>query len=312
MDITKKDINPLSTLKSYSIAFSFIMVMVAVAYYLGDHEIILPEIVALAIGLWVYREAEWIRQPDKIFIAPSLTAIIGFAINHLNIPYVVKLMCIMLVMILVMRLINFSLAPSLATGFLPIVTNAVHYSFIASILLTTFILMMGVMIWKINKGLIRTTTLNYPSMYAYIAITTLAMSAALLMGYPQFAVIPPITVVVYESLNMKMYNRKIALKQTAVLTLSATIGVSIFLQIDNWIGAALINLCLMYLLLRLFKMHVPAVYAFPFLAYVLPRETLYLLPQAALISAFVSLGLVLAYRSYVKKKPEISKGKECI
>jgi len=149
-------------------------------------------------------------------------------------------------------------------------------------------------------------------MYAYMAITTLAMSVAMLMGYPQFAVIPPITVVVYESLNMKMYSRKIALKQTAVLTISAIIGVSVFLQIDNWIWAALINLCLMYLLLRLFKMHVPAVYAFPFLAYVLPRETLYLLPQAALISASVSLGLVLAYRSYLKKKPEVSKGKECI
>ncbi|MFW2072477.1 hypothetical protein [Acinetobacter gerneri] len=44
--------------KSYVAAFVFILAMVAVAYGLHDREIILPEIAAMAVGLWVYRDKQ--------------------------------------------------------------------------------------------------------------------------------------------------------------------------------------------------------------------------------------------------------------
>ncbi len=85
--------------KSYVLAYVFIFVMVVVAYIQQDHEIILPEIAAMAVGLWVYRDKQWLNQPDKIFILPSLTAILGFAINFMPITYLFKLVLVLIVML---------------------------------------------------------------------------------------------------------------------------------------------------------------------------------------------------------------------
>jgi hypothetical protein len=61
--VTKKQ-----TIISYVIAFFFILAMVTVSVMLKDHEVILPEMAAMAIVMWVYREARWIRQPSKFFL----------------------------------------------------------------------------------------------------------------------------------------------------------------------------------------------------------------------------------------------------
>lgn len=42
---------------------------VTVSLMLKDREMILPEMAAMAIAMWVYREAGWSRQPPKIFLA---------------------------------------------------------------------------------------------------------------------------------------------------------------------------------------------------------------------------------------------------
>lgn len=78
------------TLIPYVIAFALILLMVIAAVMLNDHEIILPEVAAMAIAMWVYRDAGWNRQPSKIFIAPFVTAAIGFAVNQLDITYIAK------------------------------------------------------------------------------------------------------------------------------------------------------------------------------------------------------------------------------
>lgn len=67
---------------------------------------------------------------------------------------------------------------------------------------------------------------------------------------------------------MKMYSWRMVIKQSIVLTLSATIGVTLYLIINHWVVVALLSMPLMWGLLSIFKMRVPAVYAFPLLAYV--------------------------------------------
>ncbi|KLD59765.1 hypothetical protein WP50_15710 [Lactiplantibacillus plantarum] len=62
----------------YLAGWSFILLMVASATLQHDAEIILPEIGALTAGTWVYRKTAWTRQPLKLFLVPSGTAIIGF------------------------------------------------------------------------------------------------------------------------------------------------------------------------------------------------------------------------------------------
>lgn len=45
------------TILSYIISFAFIIAMITASVMLKDPEIILPEVAAMAIAMWVYREA---------------------------------------------------------------------------------------------------------------------------------------------------------------------------------------------------------------------------------------------------------------
>ncbi len=281
---------------NYAMAFIFILLMVYTSVFFNDKEIILPEIAAMAVALWVYRSPEWLQKPENIFILPSVTALIGFSINMLEIPYLAKIVLVLIAMAIIMLLMKSIFPPALATGFLPIVTNAYEWSFIISIVVTSFVLMLGVLIFKLNKGISRHSEFDNKKLFFYIIITLLWAAVTYLFNIEQLAVIPPITVVVYESLKMKMYSLKMALKQTAALTLSITLAVLLYNLIANWILLSLIYILVMYLLLKLFNMKIPAVYAFPFLVFVFPPEIVQHLPIASLVVSFFSFGLVLLIR----------------
>lgn len=294
MSHAKTLLNP----KSYLAAFVFIVLMVAAAYGLNDREIILPEMAAMAVGLWVYRDKQWLNQPDKIFILPSLTAVIGFCINLMPISYLFKLVLVLCAMLFVMRMFNYILPPALATGFLPIVTQAYEISFLISIFATSFILMLGVVLFKLNQGVERKGNFDRRKIGVYASITLIGFALAAIFKVEAMALIPPITVVVYESLNMMMYSLKMYLKQVAVLTLSISIAVLMQLWIQDWILLTLIYMPLMFLLLKLFDMRIPAVYAFPFLVFVFPQDSVMHLPMASGLMAGFSLGCVYIYRTY--------------
>ncbi|EEL29324.1 hypothetical protein bcere0018_16550 [Bacillus cereus Rock1-15] len=193
--ISKKE-----TIISYTIAILFILAMVTAGVLLNDPEVILPEIAAMAIALWAYREPGWLRQPEKIFIAPSITAVIGFAVNQMDIFYIGKVSLTLILMMLFLCVIQSNLAPSIATGLLPLVTNATEWSFVIAVFALTFILMIGVLIFKLNNGIERKVQIQYKYMTVFLILNFVWISLCWITGYEQLVVIPPILVVVYESL----------------------------------------------------------------------------------------------------------------
>jgi hypothetical protein len=286
---------------SYIIAVTFILVMITASVLLNDHEIILPEVAAMAIAMWVYREAGWIRQPLKIFLAPSITAVIGFAVNQLHISYLGKVSLTLILLMLFLRIIQSNLGPSIATGLLPVVTNANEWSFIISVFIFTFILMIGVLVFGLNKGLEKKMKIQYKYMLVFLVLIFVWMGLCWLVGY-QLAVIPPILVVVYESLQKPMYNEKMAFKQGVVLTISATVGTLLYFAIDSWILVTLLDMILMLILLRIVGIRVPAVYAFPLLPFVFPDHIVAMLPLGSLITCVFLFASVLAYKKIEMKQ----------
>ncbi|MEK4706724.1 hypothetical protein [Bacillus sp. FSL R10-2780] len=290
------------TIISYSIAILFILAMVAAGVLLDDPEVILPEIAAMAIALWAYREPGWLRQPEKIFIAPSITAVIGFAVNQMDISYIGKVSLTLILMMLFLRVIQSNLAPSIATGLLPLVTNATEWSFVISVFILTFILMLGVLIFKLNNGLERKVKIQYKYMVVFLILNFVWISICWITGYEQLAVIPPILVVVYESLQKPMYNEKMACKQILVLTISATVGTLLYLAIDSWIVVTLLNMILMLILLKIVGVRIPAAYAFPLLPLVFPDEMIKMLPIGSFIAGVFLFGAVLLYKKWEMKQ----------
>lgn len=77
-------------LLAYTMAFAMIILMAAASELSHNHEFILPEIAAMVIAMWVYRDPNWLRHPLQIFLAPTLTSVIGFTVNHLPAAYLCK------------------------------------------------------------------------------------------------------------------------------------------------------------------------------------------------------------------------------
>ncbi|MDF0728750.1 hypothetical protein PY093_19200 [Cytobacillus sp. S13-E01] len=290
------------TIISYVIAFVFILAMVAVSVMLKDREVILPEMAAMAIAMWVYREAGWIRQPSKIFLAPSLTAAIGFAVNQLSIAYFGKVILTLVLLMLFLRIIQSNLAPSMATGLLPLVMNATEWSFIISVFTFTILLMLGVLVFGLNKGLEKKVQIQYKYMIVFFALNIVWIGLVWVAGYPQLAVIPPILVVVYEVLQKPMYNGKMAFKQGLVLTISATVGTLLYFAIHSWILITLLAMILMIILLRIVGIRMPAVYAFPLLPFVFPDEIIIRLPIGSLVASVFFFGSVLMFKKVEMKR----------
>jgi len=286
---------------NYVCALIFILAMVFFAVYFKDREIILPEIAAMAVALWVYKSPSWLSQPDKVFTIPTVTALLGFAINMMNIPYLTKISLALMVIIAVMYAVQFIFPPALATGFLPIVTNAHEWSFMISIVATTLVLMLGVLAFRLNQGISREVVFNHKKLWTYAIITAIWIIITSILGIEHFAVIPPITVVLYESLAMKMYSVKMAVKQTMVLTISITLAVLLQLIIKDWLILSAILMVLIYVLLSLFKMKIPAAYAFPFLIFVFPENVVPYLPLASILVGSFSFSMVLVVNKFSAK-----------
>jgi hypothetical protein len=92
---------------------------------------------------------------------------------------------------LFLRIIQSNLAPSIATGLLPLVMNATEWSFIISVFTFTILLMLGVLVFGLNKGLEKKVTIQYKYMFVFLGLNFVWIGLCLVAGYSQLAVIPP-------------------------------------------------------------------------------------------------------------------------
>ncbi|BDZ29868.1 hypothetical protein RA086_01635 [Lactiplantibacillus sp. WILCCON 0030] len=289
-------------LRDYLVGFALVLTMVGVATWLHDYEIILPEIAALTTGMWIYHKQDWVRQPIKIFLAPSGTAVIGFVINLLPLNYPTKVVLTLLLILVLLRGLRSTLAPSFATGLLPIIVNATHWSFIVAIFAFTLILMAGVWLRGLHRGIPAGKPLNYRHMALFLAAGSLWTGLVWLSGNPQMAAIPPVLVVFFETLQQPAYGGKMALKHIVALSGAATIGVLVHLLFASWLLTTLISLPLVFILLTVLRLKLPAAYAFPLLALVLPANMFRHLPIAALLAASFFLGIVFVYKQVANRR----------
>ncbi|MCG5254641.1 hypothetical protein, partial [Brevibacillus agri] len=222
-------------------------------------------------------------------------------VRNLQKAHIGKVSLTLILMMLFLRIIQSNLGPSIATGLLPVVTNANEWSFIISVFIFTFILMLGVLVFGLNRGLEKKVMIQYKYMLVFLVLIFMWIGVCWLVGY-QLAVIPPILVVVYESLQKPMYNGKMAFKQGLVLTISATVGTLLYFAIDSWILVTLLDMILMLILLRIVGIRIPAVYAFPLLPFVFPDEIVVMLPLGSLITCVFLFVSALMYKKIEMKR----------
>ncbi len=114
---------------------------------------------------------------------------IGFGINSLAIPFAAKLVLTLAGMLLFFLLLRYSLAPALATGFLPVVTNATEPSFIVAIVVSTLVLMLAVVVGRLRAGTDRSAPVRPGVMGGYASIVLAGIGLAAAMGHAHLAVL---------------------------------------------------------------------------------------------------------------------------
>ncbi|WPP39333.1 hypothetical protein SK066_11825 [Paenibacillus hunanensis] len=286
---------------AYVIAITFILFMVGLAEFLQRSEIILPEVAAMAIAMWVYREPGWIRRPSVIFIAPTVTAMMGLIINQFQIAFTVKVILTLIAMMLFLRAIRSNFAPAIATGLLPLAVHTEDGGLVWIVLSFTLILMAVVVVLQLHKNLPASSMIQYKYMIIFLAIALCWLGICWIMGNEQLAVIPPLFVVVYESIQKQSYSVKIAGKQVLTLTLSATIGTTMLLELDSQLLATLIDMLSIIVISRLFHMRIPALYAIPLLTFIFPIDQVERFPLVVFCASLFMFSLVLFYKLMEKK-----------
>lgn len=291
----------------YLIGFAFVLAMIGLATWSGDIETIMPELGPLTTGLWIYHNREWMSHPENIFLGPSVAALIGFLVNMLTISYGLKVFVTIALILLLLRLMNSPLAPSFATGLLPVLTNASHWSYIFTVLGFTLILAFAVVLrHHPGKGPER-KPMSLKHLAIYLVASLVWILAVWLAGKGQMAGIPPVMVVFFEVLQKPGYNAKMAARQVIALTGAAAIGVFVHLFAAPWLLAAAISLPLVFLLLTALRIKLPAAYAFPVLALVLPQTMFKMLPLTTVLAASFFLGITVVYRKLARAPELVSK-----
>ncbi|MEY9971826.1 fatty acid desaturase [Lysinibacillus sp. RC46] len=137
--------------------------------------------------------------------------------------------------------------------------------------------------------------IQYKYMLVFIFLNLVWIDSVTIVGYEQLAVI---LVAVYEVLQKPMYSSKMAFKQVLLLYISTTVGTLLYLNINSWILITILAMLLMFILLHIVGIRLPAVYAFPLLTFVLPADIVTSLPVGILVATVFFFGSVLAIKKW--------------
>lgn len=262
-------VNNKQLLFDYILAASLILLMGVFAKWTNDIEIVLPELAALCTGCFIYKKSSWNSSPKALFILPSITAFLGFGINMLSITLALKIALVLLLIFLLFYWSKNVLAPAIATGLLPIITNCHSLYFLLSTVVFTLLLAIIVQLKYRSNESITNETVSFRSYFAYFSIIIIWLSFCYYNNYFFMLAIPPVIVVGLELISQpKIEIKPIAIK-TLILVSASLIGGFINVYFSDLLLILLLNFVIISLFLAIFKQKMAPAYAIALLPIVL-------------------------------------------
>ncbi len=146
-----------------------VALMLWASEWVKQPEIIFPEISALAMGSFVFREKNWMYNPLHIWLAPTLAAGIGVGINFLTLQPVWKEIFCLTVIVSFIKWLKVKVGPTISAGLLPVVLGVTSWLFVLSVCLLTFVIMLGI---RLNKpGALIEENIREKKHYSFIYLT---------------------------------------------------------------------------------------------------------------------------------------------
>lgn len=265
-------LNKKSLFFDYLLAGILLLLMAIFSIITDDIEIILPELGALCAGCLIYKKASWNSNPKSLFILPSITACLGFAINKFDLTLEFKVALVLFCIFMLFYLSKNVLAPAIATGLLPIITNCHSIYVLISTLLFTLLLAIIVSKNYKSEDKIAKDAVPFRTYFAYFSILIIWFSFCYYNNYNFMLAIPPVIVIGLEIITEPVIKFKQILIKIIILTICAFIGSLIYLYIDGLILVIGVNFISISLFLYLFKQKMAPAYAIALLPIVLKND----------------------------------------
>lgn len=258
--------------RDYFLAATMLLLMGTFSIITHDIEIILPELGALCVGCFIYKKSSWISNPRALFILPTVTAFLGFGINILSIKLEFKIALVLLLIFLLFYFSKNVLAPAIATGLLPIITNCHSVYFLISTVVFTLLLSIIVQIKYKTEDKISNEMISFRTFFAYFSIIVIWLSFCYYNNYTFMLAIPPVIVVGLEMISLAEIKLKPILIKTFLLVCSAIIGGFLTLYISNLLLLLLVDFVVISFFLAAFKQKMAPAYAIAMLPILLVNK----------------------------------------
>ncbi|MCL5066516.1 MAG: hypothetical protein M1600_15820 [Firmicutes bacterium] len=83
-------------------ALLLVIGMVAVAQIFHVRTIIFPATAAMALGVWVLCDPEWLKRPWHIVVLPTVCAALSGSLNHSDLPTMARELLILWVVVVIL------------------------------------------------------------------------------------------------------------------------------------------------------------------------------------------------------------------
>lgn len=297
--------------KRYCYALLMILLMVGVAGYFGEREIIFPEMAALTVGMWIVDKRVWQVSRMRMVILMTVGAFVGVCIvRYSPFPLLVNLSMAFAFAAVCLTLFRATLIPQISACMLPVLLGTESWVYPIAVVVMSLIIVGGQ--WGMERQGLREkitytpVTGNRIDMFyrwLFLWVTMLAIASLAIYTRNIYFILPPLIVTYVEFANSKAGFRNRPVQVLLVLFTAAVLGVFFevvghyYLHLPEWVIVLPIFICLFALFEFLGKLFAPAG-AVALIPMIVPEEGVLWLPLQVLVGAtlFICLAMICFQR----------------
>jgi len=312
MDKTKK--------VRYVFSVFMVMLMVGIAEWTGEKEIIFPEMAALVVGLWVIDKRVWKVGRWQLIGLMTAGAVAGVCIvRYSTLPLLCNLCLAFAFAACCLLFSRATLIPLISACMLPVLLHTETWIYPSTVFLLSAVLVAGQRLME-KGGLRRETDYVLPGrewkkeIFRWAALlfwVSLVAALSISCGCSYF-IIPPLIVTFTEIVNSKAGFRNRPMQVFLFLVTGAALGTAFqiightFLHLPETVVALLIICCLFAVFEWTGKYFAPAG-ALALIPLIVPQEGVHWLPLQAAAGAalFIAIGMLVFQQCYKWSKAQL-------
>ena len=294
--------------------------MVGVSEWLGEKEIIFPEIAALILGLWIIDKKVWIISKPMVVVLMTVSAILGILlVRYSPFPILANIAISFTFTSLCLIITRTTLIPIISASMLPVLLSTNSWVYPLSIFLMS-IIVVSVQWFFEKKGLRKVINFNSNkspykhNIWHWIKLLIGLMFIAVIPVYTgeMFIIVPPlvVTFVEFSSSSAGFRNRPVQI--FFVLVISAILGTFFQYTMHNLLGISelytvlLLFVCQFLFLEAVGKPFAPSC-AIAIIPMIIPQQDILLYPIHVAVGAaiFLLVSMVFFLKCYRWKRAQL-------